>query len=263
MATRRRLSFGEVAPLYDTARPSYPTELIDDVIALAPMRGRPRALEVGAGTGKATVLFAARGISVHALEPSREMAAVAETNCARYPGVTIEIVEFERWGRGGRSFPLLYAAQAWHWIEPELRYPAARAALEPGGLLAAFWNRPEWDRCPLRDALERVYARCAPDLAAHGPMRPARRPSGEIWSRWDEEIAASEGFEQPELRNYRWPAEYSTPQYVALLRTHSDHIVLEPGQRQALLEGVAAVIDGAGGTFELTYVARLCLARAV
>ena len=34
-------------------------------------------LEVGAGTGKATVLFAERGIPVVAIEPNAKMAAVA------------------------------------------------------------------------------------------------------------------------------------------------------------------------------------------
>jgi hypothetical protein len=52
--------FGEVAELYDQARPSYPAVLFDDVIAFAPQS--PRVLEVGAGTGKATVLLAERGL---------------------------------------------------------------------------------------------------------------------------------------------------------------------------------------------------------
>ncbi len=263
MSTQRRLSFGGVAPLYDRARPSYPPGLIDDVIALAPIAADPRALEVGAGTGKATVLFAERGVAVHALEPLPEMAALAQRNCADYPDVTIERVEFERWNPGRRSFPLLYSAQAWHWIDPDRRYPAARAALEPGGVLAAFWNQPEWDRCPLREELEDVYARAAPDLAATGPMRPAGEGSPGVWGRWEEEIEAGDGFEQPVLRRYEFAAAYSTAQYVELLRTHSNHIVLESGQQRTLLERVAAVIDRAGGVLEMTYVTRLCLARAV
>src|SRR5438105_8011948 len=75
MEHERRLAFGAVAELYDRARPSYPEALVEDVVALAPLGSPPRALEVGAGTGKATVLFAARGVAVHALAPSAEMAA--------------------------------------------------------------------------------------------------------------------------------------------------------------------------------------------
>jgi hypothetical protein len=58
MNEARRLAFGSVAELYDRSRPSYPPALVDDVLGLVGVA--PRVLEVGAGTGKATVLFAAR-----------------------------------------------------------------------------------------------------------------------------------------------------------------------------------------------------------
>ena len=69
----RRLVFGEVAGLYDRARPGYPASLIDDLVRWA--QPGARALEIGAGTGKATRLLAARGVSVLGIEPSAEMAA--------------------------------------------------------------------------------------------------------------------------------------------------------------------------------------------
>ena len=50
----RRLVFGEVAELYDSVRPSYPDALVDDVLAFAGAGPGDPALEVGAGTGKAT-----------------------------------------------------------------------------------------------------------------------------------------------------------------------------------------------------------------
>ncbi|MGW1675046.1 hypothetical protein [Streptomyces sp. NPDC002324] len=53
----RALSFGVVAEAYERFRPGYPVELFDMVMAYA---GHPvrTALEIGAGTGKATRLFA-------------------------------------------------------------------------------------------------------------------------------------------------------------------------------------------------------------
>jgi SAM-dependent methyltransferase len=66
----RRLSFGSVADLYEAARPSYPAELVEDVVAYAGLQQTDRILEVGAGTGKATRLFAALGhaIAAHFLD---------------------------------------------------------------------------------------------------------------------------------------------------------------------------------------------------
>jgi hypothetical protein len=49
-AREQRLVFGEDAEAYDRVRPSYPPELIDDVVVLA---GRPcRAVDAGCGTGR-------------------------------------------------------------------------------------------------------------------------------------------------------------------------------------------------------------------
>lgn len=61
----RALSFGSAASAYERFRPGYPDELVDEVLASA---GRPvrTALEIGAGTGKATRVFAGRGIAVTA-----------------------------------------------------------------------------------------------------------------------------------------------------------------------------------------------------
>jgi SAM-dependent methyltransferase len=259
----RRLAFGEVAELYDRTRPSYPPALVQDVLELAPLQDVPRALEVGAGTGKATVLFARRGVSVLALEPSPEMAAIAARNCAGLANVTIERTGFERWQRREPEFPLLFSAQAWHWISPELRYQQARAALQAGGVLAAFWNRPDWAACALRDELEAAYRRAAPELLADGPMHPSYLGSSDVTGDWEPEIDAAAGFEMAEVRDYSWTCRYSSDEYARLLQTHSDHILLERGHRDALLQLVGAVIDDHGGVLELTYVTWLCLARAV
>jgi hypothetical protein len=73
----QRLVFGEVAAQYEAARPSYPDALFETIINFGGLQPGDRALEVGAGTGKATAGFLARGLDVHALEPSAEMAAVS------------------------------------------------------------------------------------------------------------------------------------------------------------------------------------------
>jgi SAM-dependent methyltransferase len=265
VARERRLAFGEVADLYDRARPTYPDALVDDVIAVAPLDGPARALEVGAGTGKATVLFAARGAAIHALEPIAEMAAVARRNCVPYPDVTIEVSEFEAWRppTEAEEFGLVYSAQAWHWISPETRYAKARAALARGGLLAVFWNRPAWDACALRDEIDAAYARTAPELLDDAPMRPRSSERPRQWARWPAEIGAAEGLEQAEVRTYTWQRRFSSHEYTELLRTHSDHIVLERARQEALYLAISDVIDAHGGFLELTYRARLCLARAV
>ena len=86
----QRLVFGEVAELYDGARAGYSEAVVDDVLHYLGGDSRARrALEVGAGTGKATVAFAARGLAIVALEPSagstssRSVLWSTEARCSR------------------------------------------------------------------------------------------------------------------------------------------------------------------------------------
>ncbi len=257
----RRLVFGEIAELYDRYRPEYPQPLVDDVVELARLGLGQAVLEVGAGTGKATAMFAARGLSVVAVEPSAEMAAVARRNCSAYPDVAVEESDFEDWDRAGREFPLLFSAQAWHWVAPEVGYLRARAALCRGGLLAVFWNRPVWARPKLREALLALYETSFPELDADNPMHPANLcPDDE--EDWEGKIAAVAGLTEPEVRYYEWSAEYTAEAYCGLLASTSEIRLLDEQRRTALIEGVSAVIDGNGGAVTLPMATRLCLARA-
>ena len=139
MAQRIRARvFGEVADEYERVRPGYPPALVDDVLAYAGPAGRP-ALEVGAGTGKATVAFAGRGVPVTGLEPDPAMAAVLARRTGGVPGVSVVPCAFEAY-RPDRRYGLLYSAQAWHWTDPVRRWRLAAEALAPGGALALFWN---------------------------------------------------------------------------------------------------------------------------
>ena len=255
-----RLVFGQVAERYERVRPSYPQALVDQVVELAP--GGP-ALEVGAGTGKATVIFARRGLTVHAVEPTAEMASIARSRCADFPGVTIEETDFEDWRGDLHAFALVFSAQAWHWVSPELKYVRAREALVDGGLLAAFWNRPDWGRCAIRDELAAAYERTAPDFGSDpGPMHPGSEIAPDRWEDWDAEIAAAAGLEDPRTRIYEWNAEYTAQRYVELIATTHDHILLADAARDALMQAVGDVIDRHGGSLSLPLVTKLCLARA-
>lgn len=264
MEREQRLVFGEVAETYDRVRPTYPEAVVDDVLAYAcadAARGE-RALEIGAGTGRATALFASRGLAITALEPSGEMAAVARSNLAPFPDVSVEVSLFEDWtGPGG--FRLVFAAQAWHWVPLEIRYVKAHDVLGDGGTLATFWNRPTWDSEPdVRARLDEAYGRFAPDLPTGGPGSNYTNLSTD-----DDlaipEIEGSRRFEDVEAHTYAHAHTYPTRDYLALLSTQSDHRLLPDDQRARLFDAVAAVIDGAGGEVTVDYATHLYLARVL
>ena len=255
----QRLAFGSVAELYDRARPSYPAAAIDDVMTCAGLRRGDTVLEVGAGTGKATVLLAARGLDVVALEPSAAMAAVARANCRGLAGVRVVESELEQWEPTER-FPALVSVQAWHWVAPAVRYERAHAALAAGGTLAAVWTFPDWAACGLRDALCDAYRLTVPQLAPDFPMHPASQPT-RLAGDWSAEIDATRWFGDPQLMTHPWSQPYTSGEYVELLQTHQDHILLGAQDRRALLEAIAAAIGGEeDGTLTMPFVTRVCLA---
>ncbi|HXQ18381.1 MAG TPA: class I SAM-dependent methyltransferase [Acidimicrobiales bacterium] len=251
--------FGSVAELYDRARPGYADLLVDDVLAFAGA-SRPQVLEIGAGTGKATVAFAARAGALLALEPDADMVTVAARRCRDLGNVRIERSTFEAWEPGERRFDLLVSAQAWHWVNPDVGYPKAHAVLRPAGVLALLWHRSIWNDGPLRDALVAVYEELAPRLLAATPTFPglvgteadARRPG---------EIESSGLFGEVEVHSHPWRRNYSTSEYLELLGTQSDHVLLEPTQRDRLFDAVAGVLDDAGGRVTMSYVTLVFLAR--
>ena len=263
---QRRRAFGDVADTYDRLRPSYPAELVDDVIAYAGIDGTSEgALEVGSGTGKATILFAQRGVPVHGIEPSAEMAAIARQACAAYDGVEIEQSDFEDYVPGGQRFRLLFSAQAWHWVRPEVRYVKAREVLVSGGAIALFWSRPRWERSPHRQAMLDAYRHAAPDFEAvgrPGPMNPEHEGPAKLWGDWPDELSSAPGFEEAEIRSYDWSTTYSADRYVELLGTHSDHVLLAEDERRRLFDAVRGQIEALGGGLEMAYVTDLYLARA-
>jgi SAM-dependent methyltransferase len=257
----RRLVFGEVAGLYDRARPGYPASLIDDLVMWA--QPGARALEIGAGTGKATRLLAARGVSVLGIEPSAEMAAYARAATDSLGNVAIIESDFERWLPGGLRFPLAYAAQAWHWVDHESGYAHARAALAPGGHLVAFWNRPAGGDTELRRALSAAYRRTVPGMSPDGPMHPDNPGVAGADESWAQATVATDGLTDPSERVYDWSLEYTARSYVELLGTISEVRLLGEPDRQALLTAVGETIDRHGGRLTMPMATHASIARAV
>jgi SAM-dependent methyltransferase len=235
--------FGEVAELYEQARPSYPAALVADVIA-AIGRPAPRVLEVGAGTGKATRLFAPAVHDLLALGPDPEMAAIARRECAALAHVEVVESDFEHWRPAEVPFDALIAGQSWHWVDPAIGFAKARDVLAPDGVLAAFWNVPQLERSPLIADFDAAYQRHAPTL---------HRKSATTCARYDGLLEHHPGFRLATQRTYTWEQRYSASEYGTLIRTHSDHHLLPPDQLAALVDAVRAVIDDAGGTFVLEF----------
>jgi protein-L-isoaspartate O-methyltransferase len=84
-----RAVFNRAAEDYQRSRPVLPPGLFDDLVYLAGLRPGDRVIEIGSGTGQATVPLAERGLAVTAVELGAELAAVARRRVAGFPAVEV------------------------------------------------------------------------------------------------------------------------------------------------------------------------------
>src|SRR5262245_12722482 len=114
-------SFDRIADEYERIRPGYPDALVERVIAFSGVDGRSQVLEIGAGTGKGTLPFAQRGLAILALEPGAALAATLRQVLASFPRVSVHVTSFEAFESSPGVFDLVFAAQSFHWLDPERR----------------------------------------------------------------------------------------------------------------------------------------------
>jgi trans-aconitate methyltransferase len=253
-------SFDAVAAAYDRARPGYPQQTFDRIVSYAGIEKSPaNILEVGAGTGKATRPLAAQGHNILCIEPGTNLARFAAANLATFPNVAVEVTSFEDWTPVPGHFRLAFSAQAFHWLDPDIRLEKLAAVLTPGGSLAVFGNSHSLAPTQVALAVQMAYRRYAPSLV--------QRHNAKTWyaspvSPVAEELNASPHFCDVEFVTSQWVRELSPDAYRELLTTFSDHSTLPAEQRQPTLDAIEEAIVQHGGFVRLEYTTALFLARS-
>ena len=236
---RLRGTFDAAAGLYQSARPDYPDELYADLLSLTGAVPPARLLEVGCGPGKATLPLARRGFPITAIELGAALAGEARRNLATFPDVSVITGAFEEWEPPGAAYDLVYAATAWAWIDPEVKYARAAAVLPPGGHLAV-WNAghafpPDFD--PFFTEIQQVYEALGERKEPWPPLPPERQPDATA-----AEFTSSGLFEVTGVRLHVWGRRYTAEEYIALLSTFSGHIAMEPARRDRIFEEVHSLV---------------------
>jgi SAM-dependent methyltransferase len=256
---RLRQTFGTVAERYDRARPTYPAGVYDDLAAFGAIPPDGRILEIGPGTGKATVELARRGYEVVAVELSPDLAVIARRNLEAFPRVGVVAADFEAWEGKPGSFDAVVAFTAFHWIDPEVRFArVARLLRERGALGVVQTNHvlPE-DGDPFWAEIQDVYDNVVPSPDNGPPPLPEeiRGPRADV--------EASGLFGDVVERRHLWTETYGT-EYVEVLGTYSSNIALPAEQREELFCRIAERIEARpGGRVTKHYLATLVVGRCV
>jgi len=257
-AADARFSFNQAAEIYDAIRPSYPPALFDYLFALLPPK--PRIIEVGPGTGQATRDLLRRGAVVHAIEIGPAMAAKLRSNL---PSAELQVTvgDFERVAVAERSMDAVFSATAYHWVSPGGQADRPAAILKPGGVLAIVdTNQVDSpDDEGFFDAVQPTYERYGQGHT--GPPAPQRDgvdpPIRQL-------LSQDRRFANLEVHSYDWNQTYTALAYRQLMLSYSVTQMMEPQERQGLLDDIEKFIqERFGGRITRPLVVTLTTATLV
>jgi SAM-dependent methyltransferase len=224
-------TFDRASDHYQRARPEYPVELFDRLLEVTRVQPSGRLLEIGCATGKATLPLAQRGFRITCVEMGPALVAAARRNLAGFDRVEIVEGRFEDWRADSEPYAMVFAATAWHWIDPRVRYTKAAEVLGSRGQLA-FWDAGHvipHGGDPFFEEIQEIYDEIGEGLA---PDAALPRP-GELEDR-RREIEESGLFDVLHISEFDWETIYDADGYIDLLNTFSGHIAMEDWQRARL-----------------------------
>jgi len=233
--------FDEAPELYDRVRPGYPQELFADLVDITGLPDDGSILEVGCGSGHATLPLAERGYHIVAVEPGTGLAEISRRRTAGFPTVEVEVAEFETWDDRRRRFDLLVAASSWHWIDPAVGWRRANEILEPDRWMALLGNvvvrRPdEPELYAETTALHERYVPGNPDWG-HPPTETEARATSTGWGPPNDDQDGY--FGQTTVRWYPMVQRFDGDGIADHLRSLSLYRRLDEAVREPLLEAIA------------------------
>ena len=238
--------FDASAADYERHRPAYPNAVIQEMLDLSDLRPDSRLLEIGCGTGQATLSLASRGYSIDCVDPGKNMISLAQEKCRQWPRVRFISARFEEAILPSGAYDLVFSAQAFHWITPVMRLRKAARLLRPGGSLALLYNYPAAAR---GEALERLSSLI--HRASDGRLPPwdyAEEVRG-----WLREMEGCSLFQRPSIFRHSWYQRYTAEEYVGLFRTYSDFLSLPKALQQRVAAAIHRFIIQHGGSVRRSY----------
>ena len=236
---RRKESFDAVADAYDAYRSPPPPEVVTAILHSSKLGVGSRVLEIGCGTGQLSVALAEHGIDLTAVELGPRLAAHATRNLARFRTARVELSSFEAWPLPREKFDAVVCASAFHWLDPNLRWAKAAAALRAGGCLTILHVHHVRGGTPgfFADTQELYVKWGATDDPSFQPPAPADAPVS--YPELDELLEFSA------VRRERFEILWSrtTSDYVGWLTTDSLVNTIDAEPRRGFLRDMQQLID--------------------
>ena len=265
-----RIHFDEIVVNYDKVRWDYPDELFADIFDYVGAGSDKNALEIGAGTGKATTPFVNTGYKVTAVEMGVNMSDFIREKFKDYTNFNLKTTTFEDVDLNDNSYDLIYAASAFHWVDAEIGCPKVFRLLKDGGVFALFRNNAVLsDKNDIYNEIQAVY-----DKYYYSHFKPDKRPikisemqykdflkPEEIYRGFRFESLEQYGFTDILMKLYKSERTYNADDYIKLQDTMSDHRAMPEESRMTLYTAIKEVINKHGGYLKMDYIFQLYMGR--
>lgn len=261
-----RLTFNEDAPNYDRLRPTYADELFNDVINFSNLNSSKSALEIGIGTGQATLPFLKIGCKVTAIEIGDKLAQFSRGKFAEFKTFEVINQDFESVQLDENAYDLVYSASAFHWIPQEIGLPKVYKLLKSGGVFAWFSIQPTpaQEHTYIHEAMQKIYDKYSHFFVEHKPLLigPQMRQQQAEKKRLDRSNALKQyGFVDVNDKFYYGSRTFNAEDYTTLISTFSDHKAMPEENRIPFLKKISDTINRCGGKFTFSDTMILCMGR--
>lgn len=148
--------FGAAAEAYCTFRPEYSSEIFNHILAAVAPDRRRLAIDLGAGTGRATRVLLEYFAQVIAVEPDPLM---VEKLRAYAPGAVVHAMKAEDFVHEPENVDLVNVATALHWMDVPRVMELVTLWLRPGGILAVYGSDFPRTPQPVHAIIREEFAR--------------------------------------------------------------------------------------------------------
>ena len=255
-STGLETTFNKVFSEYDRWRPTYVAELYEDIFAYKQINQASKVLEIGIGTGQATLPVLERGCLLTAIELGDQLAEYSKQKFSHYKNFKVINSAFQDFECPPNSFDLIFSASAFHWIPEEIGYTKVYEMLKSGGVFARFANHPfkDKEREEIHAAMQKIYAVYMP-----GSLGGTEYSEESARSRAD--ISKKYGFTDVNYKLYHRTRTFCAKEYISLLGTYSDNIAIEEHKQCRFFAEIQKAIEELGNKITLYDTIDLQLSR--
>lgn len=254
-------AFDTVAATYEKLRPGYTDDLYEMLFDYIPINQSSHVVEVGIGSGQATLPILQTGCNLTAVEYGENLSKLCKKKFEEYKNFSVITGKFEDVALPVSQYDLIYSASAFHWVPEDIGYAKVYDMLKSSGAFARFANHPYQDKGnpALSAEIDNLYSQYYYTYYDKVSVKETEYTEEQAVQR--AQIAEKYGFVDIRHAMFYRTRTFSAKEYIALLGTYSDHIAMEEKIRTEFFGRIEETINQYGGIYTIYDTIDLQLAR--